>query len=544
MSLGAFSLPSTAQRRPAAPTPVTVEAPVFEGIWIRDAEPEDLQTLEYLSAFKRYPAPATPQQQVWLALAQQNVRTQTSANQAWRLYGLYHASRSGYADNDALAAALALNCTPEARIIRRSGRIGARLDPWFRLGRSLRVQPTVTLQAVDDAGKPLGEVRQAGMDRIEPQELSVDASAAAEGECYLHYRLSSPEGKVLAEVRRPVLLSNTLAGKVRALSDHARAALLREVKENPVQEIGSQTLGAAASAYDGALSSYQGSYGECMHPFVANLLEDTVPRVWSPSVRLESELRSLEELNAKLERPEPHGLEALTARQLRWNMGDGRLARFRVLLPDGFTASRRWPLVVAIHPEFGDASTLVEMYVGADGKTSILAEEARKRGYVVLLPGAERTFEWSNERSPAAISVLVRRFIETWPIDAQHVYLWGHSLGGSVALRLLQIHGLWAGVAVVGVGPARNYDYQAPANVPLAILAGTADHLISVQQALVLSYRLKPAVTTQEFIRLESQDHWSSGPAAIRPSFEFFDKVRQGKFATPAAPLQAVKPQA
>jgi pimeloyl-ACP methyl ester carboxylesterase len=198
---------------------------------------------------------------------------------------------------------------------------------------------------------------------------------------------------------------------------------------------------------------------------------------------------------------------------------------------------------VAIHPEFGDESTLVDMYVGADGKTSMLAEEARKRGYVVLLPGAGRTFEWFDESSPAGVGALVRRFIETWPIDPQQVYLWGHSLGGAVALRLLQIQKLWAGVAVVGVSSVRNYDFRTPANVPLAILAGTADQWTTVQQVLVLSYRLKPVVTTQEFVRLESQDHWSSGPAAIRPSFEFFDKVRQGKLAPPAPPAQPVKPQ-
>jgi pimeloyl-ACP methyl ester carboxylesterase len=187
---------------------------------------------------------------------------------------------------------------------------------------------------------------------------------------------------------------------------------------------------------------------------------------------------------------------------------------------------------VALHPEFGDEGSLADMFLGSDGKTGLLVEEARKRGYLVLLPSSGSAFGWLAEPALTRLPGLVRRFVETWPVDPKQVFLWGHSLGASLTYRMLNLRNLWAAAAVVAGLPQRTFDYNTPADIPLALISGSNDLTVPPRQMLVVSYRLQRVIKQREIITLEGQDHWSAGAAGIPAAFRFFDQVRQ---AAPAA---------
>lgn len=70
---------------------------------------------------------------------------------------------------------------------------------------------------------------------------------------------------------------------------------------------------------------------------------------------------------------------APTTSELDWTIEhDGRERRARVVLPDGYDAVRRWPLVLSIHA-LGSNAGLQESYTR-------MTEAARARGFVVIYP--------------------------------------------------------------------------------------------------------------------------------------------------------------
>lgn len=540
--LGALRASAQAPRpAPAAPSQgtVTVELPAFEGVSTRDIEADDLQTLDYLASFKRYPTQPSANQTGWLLMAQQAMAKPGEHNLAWRLYALYHGTRSGLPAGELLDIAAALNFLPESRIARPSGRLPVRLEPWFRFDRPLKTKAIIKLVVEDEAGKPLGTETVLTPERLEPLELSLPFEAPAGATVYARYTLSAEDGKVFAEVRRPVLLDGGYRQRADELAAKGGQLVLDRGTRMPTQEIGARTILRIAERYNAALRSYAVPFGERMHPFVAGVMKPAVPRTWTASVSGDAELKALETLAVRLSAaPSGAGIGPadLNLPRLVWSPGEGDAEEtFRVLLPDNFTPGRKWPVVVALHSEFGDQGSLADMFLGADGKTSLLADEARKRGYLVLLPSAGAPFAWFLEPALTRIPRLVRRFREVWPVDEKQVFLWGHSLGATLAYRMMNIRDLWAGVAVTAGVPQRNFDFNTPADIPLAMIAGEADPLIQPRQMLVISYRLQRAVKQREMITLPGQDHWSVGAAAIPAAFAYFDKLRaQPPAAAPA----------
>jgi hypothetical protein len=341
-------------------------------------------------------------------------------------------------------------------------------------------------------------------------------------------QIGGESGPVLARARRPVLMEDGLRSRAQSLGQAAEKLLLRA--NTPLESIAGETLHHVSKLYLDAHARYDAPPVEAMHPFAGNLLNGAVPRLWQWSVRGASEITALETLAAS---SPPVSPAALVLPRLRWALpGTDPRATFRVLLPAGFVKDRTWPLVVALAPEFGDESTLADMFVGDDGKTSLMGREASRRGYAVLLPSGGAPFAWIEPGAAVWVEELVRRFCSAWPVNRQQVFLWGHSFGGALAYRLLASQQLWAGAAIVAARPLRDFDFQSPQNIPLTIAAGLEDRLAPLNQMLAVAQKLKAAVPQQNFLRLAGQDHWSAGPASIPACFDFFDKLRAG---TPGA---------
>ncbi len=269
-----------AQSRPAssAGRQVSVTMPELEGIWQRDVDMDDVQALEYLTAFKVYPVQPTVDQIAWLSFAQHMLSKESKPNIAWRLYGLYHGSRTGLRPGDLLDAAVSLNFLPESRIVRSAGRLPAKLEPWFQFDRTLKEKAWIVAVVEDGARKPLGKPLRMPLERLEARELSLEFEAPSNSEVWAHFSLRDEQEQIFSEIRRPVLvLPPDSRERIARLSAEGGKLVLRTAEGKALERIGSQTIFQVAQRYERAMSSYAVPYQERMHPFVARVMDASSP---------------------------------------------------------------------------------------------------------------------------------------------------------------------------------------------------------------------------------------------------------------------------
>jgi predicted esterase len=94
----------------------------------------------------------------------------------------------------------------------------------------------------------------------------------------------------------------------------------------------------------------------------------------------------------------------------------------RVYLAPGAAASGRVPLVVAFHGAGGDENMFMDGY-GA----GLAKELAGARGFLLVTPA---TYPFMGDRAAASFDTLVEALSWDYPVDADRIYVFGHSLGG------------------------------------------------------------------------------------------------------------------
>ncbi len=160
----------------------------------------------------------------------------------------------------------------------------------------------------------------------------------------------------------------------------------------------------------------------------------------------------------------------------------------QVLRPSDYDPDRAWPLVVLLHG-FGASGLLQDAYVGVSTHLDEL-------GFVLLRPdgtlppGGSRywnateaccAFGDSDVDDVAYLNALVAEVSETHHIDAGRVYVFGHSNGGFMALRLAcETPGTFAAVASLAGATVIDPDDCPADGPPVSVLQihGTADDTI------------------------------------------------------------------
>jgi phospholipase/carboxylesterase len=142
----------------------------------------------------------------------------------------------------------------------------------------------------------------------------------------------------------------------------------------------------------------------------------------------------LPELEAASEREEPTGL---------FDASNDRAKRggFTVFVPEDYDATRRWPLVVALHGGFGHGADFVWTWL----------REARARGWIVLAP-TSRGGTWSlhaPEVDGRSLDAMHEYVLGRWSIDTDRVLLTGLSDGATFTL----LHGLAEGSPYTHLAP-------------------------------------------------------------------------------------------
>jgi pimeloyl-ACP methyl ester carboxylesterase len=155
---------------------------------------------------------------------------------------------------------------------------------------------------------------------------------------------------------------------------------------------------------------------------------------------------------------------------------------YTIQLPPEYDPLRRYPCVLALHPQTLPPAWEVDWWAGpwvesTSDSLGVRMGQASRHGFIVLAPRWNRDGERykftarEHQRVLAALRDALRRF----SIDTDRVYLAGHADGGTAAWDIAGAHpDLWAGLIVIG-GRAEKFIKHYSANlrsVPVYLLVG------------------------------------------------------------------------
>jgi poly(3-hydroxybutyrate) depolymerase len=194
--------------------------------------------------------------------------------------------------------------------------------------------------------------------------------------------------------------------------------------------------------------------------------------------------------------------------------------------------------MVALHGLYSNPQQILR-YPGFTG----LAE---KHGYILAAPMGYNSQGWYGVKSPRSpksnpenlgelsekdvmnVLALVRK---EFTIDANRIYLMGHSMGGGGTWHLgLKHPDLWAGLAPIAPAIFRKATaVEKIKHIPVILVQGDKDKLVPVAGARRWAEEMKKLNMTYEYIEVPGGGHVDVAFQNLGKIFEFFDKQRKQK---------------
>ena len=219
---------------------------------------------------------------------------------------------------------------------------------------------------------------------------------------------------------------------------------------------------------------------------------------------------------------------------------------YALFVPSNYDASRAWPLIVALHG-------LGRPYDWMMGYDSFI-DSAERDGYIVVSPLGYHRRAWYGSRGPGIPRGAAREGEEgnladnlgelgeqdvmnvlaiirdSYNIDDERIYLWGHSMGGAGTYHLAAKHpDIWAALGVAAPAPsAPPEQLEAFKHIPIIALQGDEDGLVVRTREWVT--KMSDLGMQHVYIEIEGGDHSrfiNSSAETISKLFSFFDIVRK-----------------
>jgi predicted peptidase len=226
----------------------------------------------------------------------------------------------------------------------------------------------------------------------------------------------------------------------------------------------------------------------------------------------------------------------------------GQSIPYALFVPSGYDATRKWPLIVALH----GLGRPYDWMMGYEG----MIDFAQRDGFIVVSPLGYHPRGWYGSRGtglagnsqpapPAAplpanlgelsekdamnVLEIVKR---DFSIDENRVYLWGHSMGGAGTYHLAAKHPhLWAGLAVAAPAPsAAPTELESFRHVPILVLQGDDDRSVPVARTREWVAKMRELGMEHVYIEVEGGDHSlfvSRNRVMLSKVFSFFNIVRK-----------------
>ncbi|CAN5590481.1 hypothetical protein BH09GEM1_BH09GEM1_34220 [soil metagenome] len=210
---------------------------------------------------------------------------------------------------------------------------------------------------------------------------------------------------------------------------------------------------------------------------------------------------------------------------------------YRVMVPSGYTATKAYPLIIALHGLGGTEDSFFDAYGRA------LPPLAASRGYLLAAPLGYRVdggYGWgvgtpptdpvarrSSALSEADVMDVLAQVQKNYHVDPDRIYLMGHSMGAIGTWKLAPKYAsIWAAVASFsGQGAPGTVDQMR--SIPEFVVHGDADPTVNVAGSRAMVAAMKALKMDVQYIEVPGGNHGSVVEPNLPAMFDFFDAHRR-----------------
>ena len=226
----------------------------------------------------------------------------------------------------------------------------------------------------------------------------------------------------------------------------------------------------------------------------------------------------------------------------------GKTIPYALFVPSTYSASKKWPLIVALH----GLGRPFDWMMGYHG----MIDFAERDGFIVVSPLGYHPRGWYGSRGPGLVGNAqpappaeqlpanlgelsekdVMNVLEIarrdFAVDPDRIYLWGHSMGGAGTYHLAAKYpDVWAGLAVAAPAPsAQPTQLEAFRHLPILVLQGDNDQSVPVGQTRQWVAKMKELGMEHVYLEVKGGDHSlfvSQNRDTLSKVFSFFNIVRK-----------------
>lgn len=419
----------------------------------------------------------------------------------------------------------------------------ARVTPIFDPGHPLRALYTLRVSVLDEKGVERKTVAPKPLEVFEPREFTIPTAGLSEGHYRVRLDLLDKDGTSIAHALRPLFVHNTAAARVRAMQTQLEKIVLAGVAQKSLRHaVAVQSVDYLLNLYQRAAREPVESFEQAMSPVLSVLASRLITGYSTMPIQPERDLAYAENLTGQLLKGDSPLESVRGSMRLAYRSSvDQSLQPYRLYLPPNYSADKKWPLLVAIHPQAGDEGSYFDRYTMPNG-ASAMEHWAGERGYVVVTPNLRGPLGHLFDKASADVHELVAEASRAFSIDPAKIFLTGHLMGGVTTMEIsLESKTQFAAYADVAGVPIRQLDYSKAPQIPMLFVMGGADTSTAPDEARRLGLVLEHRVKKLHYIELEKEDHTSIGNAAFPLVFDFFDSVRDGKWKPSTTPVPLPK---
>ena len=210
---------------------------------------------------------------------------------------------------------------------------------------------------------------------------------------------------------------------------------------------------------------------------------------------------------------------------------------YRVYVPTTYAPSRPMPLIVALHGLGGTEDSFFDSY---EKKMPALAE---RDGYIVVAPLGYRVDGFygygidapprdpatrrAQELSEQDVMTVIKLVRSHYNVDANRIYLMGHSMGAIGAWRLgAKYPALWRAMGVFsGQGTPANMERMK--SIPQFVVHGDADNTVNVQGSRSMTAAMKALNMDFQYIEVPGGSHNDSSSYRPGGDVPVFQRTRK-----------------
>ena len=208
------------------------------------------------------------------------------------------------------------------------------------------------------------------------------------------------------------------------------------------------------------------------------------------------------------------------------------LLPFSVYIPERYKSDKSFPMVVALHHEGGDESSLYNAFIDPVSSEKLLKKYADERNFILLFPKDRDVFSGYEGQSAVDVMEIAVWMQKIYPINAERIFLMGYGSGGGAVIRLgFRNYSYFAGLATINRGVDEFMSFKGiperALGLPLKIyITGKENDMIS-QKSESSVKTMKELLSSFTYTKFIEEEEKRAMVVTIQNIFDFFTVTRK-----------------